>query len=141
MNQVQLFEPFSSEVLNDFFKGVIRPLQFEFANLAPSIRVEVSEKDDAYHVRAEVPGVRKEDIKVKIDGDRVSISAEAKKEESEKNHGKVIRSEFQYGVTSRTIGLGGDVDAAKATASYADGVLDLDLPKLPSAGARNLTIQ
>ncbi len=141
MSNLQIFEPFSTDAFNEMFKGLIRPLQFEFASLAPTIRVELSEKDDAYHVRAEVPGVRKEDIKVKIDGDRVSISAETRHEDKEKSHGKVIRSEFQYGVTSRTVALGGDVDAAKSTASYADGVLDLDLPKLPSSAAKTLTIQ
>jgi len=141
MNNLQLFEPFSTEAFNDMFKGFLKPLRFEYATLAPSIKLEVSEKDDAYHVKAEVPGVRKEDIKVKIDGDRLSISAENKKESDEKKNGKVVKSEFQYGVTSRAISLGSDVDASKSVASYENGVLELTLPKLPSAAARELTIQ
>jgi len=141
MSNLQLFEPFSTEAFNDMFKGFLRPMRFEFANRTDDIRLEVSEKDDAFQVKAEVPGVRKEDIKVKIDGDRVSISVETRQERDEKKDGKVIKSEFYYGAASRSVSLGCDVDPEKSTASYKDGVLELSLPKRPSTAARNLTIQ
>ena len=131
MSNMQLYEPFSPEIFTDFFKEFARPMRFDFAALAPTIKLEVSEKDDAFHIKAEVPGVRKEDIKVKIDGDRVSISAETRQEKDEKQNGKVIKSEFHYGTTSRVVSLGEDVDAEKATAAYENGVLNLNLPKRP----------
>ena len=140
MANLQLFEPFSTEIFTDMVQGFLKPLRFEYATLAPSIKLEVSEKEDVIHVKAEVPGVRKEDIKVKIDGDRLSISAEHKQESDEKKNGKVVKSEFHYGVTSRAITLASEVDAAKSAASYENGVLQLTLPKLPSAGVRELAI-
>jgi HSP20 family protein len=141
MNKLQLFEPFAPGAFNDFFRGVMQPMRFEFALPAPDINLEVSENDNAFHVKAQVPGVRKEDIKVNIDGDRVSISTESKQATDEKKNGKVIKSDFYYGAASRSVALGCNVDAEKSTATYANGVLELTLPKQPSSAARTLAIQ
>lgn len=80
-------------------------------------------------VRADIPGVKKEDIKVNVDGNVVSISAEVKQEKEEKEGERVIRSERYRGEVSRSFSLGQDVDEGAAQAKYADGVLELTLPK------------
>jgi len=106
------------------------------------MRVDVVEKDDAYQVKADIPGVKKEDINVRIDGNLVQIDAESKLEKDTRDEGgKVLRSERSYGSISRTFTLAQDVDDAKAEARYADGVLTLRLPKKASTASRKLAIQ
>jgi HSP20 family protein len=106
------------------------------------MRVDVSEKDNAYEVKADIPGVKKEDINIRIDGNIVQIDAEVKREKETKEDGdKVLCSERYYGNVSRTFSLADDVDDSKAEAKYADGVLTLQLPKKATAAARKLTVQ
>lgn len=105
------------------------------------IKLDVAEQDNAYTVKAEIPGVKKEDISVQIDGNVVSISAESKREKEEKEKGKVIRSERYYGAMYRSFALGHDIEEAKAEARYADRVLELTLPKKATAAAKKLTVR
>ena len=100
----------------------------------PEIKMDVSEDDRAYHVKAEVPGVKKEDIHVAVEDDRVSITAEVKKEKEEKKGETVLRSERYYGMQSRSFTLMHDVDQNKAEAKYQDGILELTLPKKSNGG-------
>ncbi len=105
------------------------------------IRMDVKEDDKAYIVHAEMPGVRKDDIHVTIDGDQVAISAEVKSEKDVKEGEKVLRSERYYGKVSRAFSLGQDVDQSAAEAKYHDGVLELKLPKKATSPSRELAIQ
>jgi HSP20 family protein len=116
-------------VLDDALRNYMRPLRWEPAPETPQIKVDVSEADDAYTVKAEIPGVRKEDIHVEIDGSQVMISAEVKKDTEEKKHGRVLRSERSYGFASRVFSVGVEIDHSKSVAKYLDGVLTLTLPK------------
>lgn len=106
-----------------------------------TFRMDVKETDQAYIVKAEMPGVAKEDIKVAIEGGNVSISAEVKKEHEEKEGENLICSERYYGQQSRHFSLAQDVDESKAEARYHDGVLELVLPKKASSGRKQITIQ
>ncbi len=90
---------------------------------------------------AELPGVKKEDIEVSIDGNHIAISAEVKKEHEEKNGERVLRSERYYGKFSRSFQLAQDVDESTAQAKYSDGVLQLVLPKKAAVSAKKLYIQ
>jgi HSP20 family protein len=139
MAGLQLFDPF--EGFEEAIKPFWRPVRFEMAAPTPSIKLEVSENDTGYQVKAQIPGAKKEDIKVKIDGNVVSISAESKQEKEDKKNGKVIKSEFQYGSAQRSFSLGTDIDSAKASARYQDGVLELVLPKKEGAKEATLAIQ
>ena len=85
--------------------------------------------------------MKKEDIHVTIDGNQVAISAEVKKEKEVKEGEKVLRSERYYGKVSRAFTLGQDVDEAAAQAKYANGVLELHLPKKVAPASRKLVIQ
>jgi HSP20 family protein len=106
----------------------------------PTIGVEVSETDQAYTVRAEIPGVKKEDIKVDVRGNRVSISAETRRESEQKEGSRLLRSELYYGQQSRSFTLEQDVDDTRAEAKYLDGVLELTLPKRAAGGGSKLEI-
>lgn len=141
MSTLQLADPFSMENFDEMFKSMMRPVRFEMVAPTPSIRLEVSEVDEAFKIKAELPGMKKEDIKIKIDGDTVSISAESRQQKEEKKDGKVLKSEFHYGAVSRVFSLGTDVDAGKAEAKYDNGILELTLPKRPSSSATTLAVK
>jgi HSP20 family protein len=108
---------------------------------AATFPVDVSENENAYTLRAEIPGVKKENINITIDGDTVAIGAEVKNEKEVKNGDRVLRSERHYGKIYRAFTLGQAVDETAASARYSDGVLELTLPKKAAAQAKRITIQ
>lgn len=131
-NEIARFEPFRGfdDLLRDFsLKPALRELQAE-----PRIRMEVTESDNAYTVKAEIPGVKKEDIKVDIDKNQVTISAESRRESEQKEGANVVHTERYYGQQFRSFTLAHDVDEEKTVAKYQDGVLELNLPKRASSG-------
>ena len=123
------------------FRTFMRPFRWETTPETPEIKIDVSEADEAYTVKAEIPGVRKEDIHVEIDGAQVLITAEVKKDKEEKKEGRMLRSERTYGFTSRMFTLGTELDRVKAEAKYLDGVLTLKLPKKVAAHTEPLKIE
>jgi HSP20 family protein len=135
-------DPFAiDDMFDDLFKGFfVRPVRFE-GQPEVQIKMDVKENDKEFTVHAEIPGVKKEDIHVNIEGNAVSISAEVKKEKEEKEGEKVLRSERYYGKVSRGFTLGQDIDEANAQAKYNDGVLELTLPKKAAGSAKKLTVQ
>ncbi|MDP1633633.1 MAG: Hsp20/alpha crystallin family protein [Gallionellaceae bacterium] len=140
MANISRYNP-SRDALDDLFRGFfMQPVRFE-GQPEIQIRMDVSEDDKAYKVHAEIPGVKKEDIQVNIEGSQVSISAEVKNEKEVKEGEKLLRSERYYGSVSRAFTLGQDVDESAAEAKYTDGVLELTLPKKVVASARKLVIQ
>jgi HSP20 family protein len=108
-----------------------QPMQF---------RMDVTENDKGYQVHAELPGVKKEDISITINGNEVAVSAEVKQEEVLKNGDTMLRAERFYGTIQRAFSLGQEVDEASAQAKYADGVLELTLPKKAAAAAKRLAV-
>lgn len=129
MANLTRYDPFSD--LDDLIRGfrllpVRVPKELEGA---PQIRVEVKEDDKNYMVNAEIPGVKKEDIKVTVDGNQVSISAEVKRESEKKEGERVVHSERYYGNVYRSFTLDSAVDDSAAQAKYTDGMLSLTLPK------------
>jgi len=131
----------ADNAFDDLFRGFfMRPVRFE-GQQDIQIKLDVSEDDKAYSVHAEIPGVKKEDIHVNIDGSQVSISAEVKNEKEIKEGEKLLRSERYFGKVSRTFILDQDVDEETAQAKYSDGVLELRLPKRSGAKAKSIAIQ
>ncbi len=125
--RISRFDPFRDmeEMMNNFW---MRPFLSE-REAVPSIRIDMTENDSAYMVYAEIPGARKEDINVSIEGNRVSISADVKSELEKQNGDKMIWHERYQGHESRSFTLDCEVDESKAQAKYVDGVLQLTLPK------------
>lgn len=143
MANITRYDPFdlALDPFDDLFRGFFRPVRFEGQPQQMQIKMDVKEDDKAYTVHAEIPGVKKEDIHVTIEGNQISISAETKKEKEVKEGEKVLRSERYYGKVYRSFSLGQDVDEATATAKYNEGVLDLTLPKKATTSAKKLAIQ
>ncbi len=140
MANIVRFDPFT-DTFDDMFRRVLRPMRWELEEQPLQIKLDVTENDKTYTVKAEVPGVKKEDINVQVDGNLVSITAEAKREKDVKDNGKVIRSERYYGSLSRSFSLASEVDQGGAQAKYADGILELTLPKKTTAAAKKLAVQ
>ncbi|MDO8251266.1 MAG: Hsp20/alpha crystallin family protein [Rhodoferax sp.] len=141
MANLRLFEPSLNEPFESVFRRFMSPLRLEKNLDDMDIRVDVVEKDAGFTVRADLPGVKKEDINVRIDGNLVQIDAETKSEkELKEDGGKVLRCERYYGAVSRAFTLTQDVDEAKAVAKYENGVLTLELPKKTTSSAKRLAI-
>ena len=137
-NDLTRFTPFND--MDDFFNGfMLRPV-FRGAPAEPQIKLDVTDEDKAYVVKAEIPGVNKEDIHVSVEGNQISISAEVKKEKEEKEGKKLLRSERYYGKVFRSFTLEKDVDQETAQAKYANGVLELTLPKKAGSAVKEVRI-
>lgn len=145
MSKLRLFDPDFNESFDTIFRRMMRPWRFERELLeGMDVRVDVVEKGGVYKVRADLPGVKKENINVRIDGNIVRIDAETQDaKEFKEEGGKLLRSERYYGAVSRTFSLADEVDESKATAKYSDGVLSLELPKKAAAStsAKRITVQ
>ena len=139
MANITRYNPFE-DFFNDFGKGFfVRPFAFP-QEVDLSIKIDVKENDKGYTVKADIPGVKKEDIQIDVENDEVTLRAEAKKEKEEKKDEKVVYSERGYGMVSRSFTLPSDVDAKSAAAEYKDGVLTLTLPKKSNGSAKRITI-
>lgn len=142
MSNLRLLDPTLSDSFETALRRFFSPALPDGENPQLKMRIDVSEEDNNYLVKADIPGVRKEDINVRVDGNIVQIDAEVKREKETKGIGdKVLRSERYYGTVSRTFSLAQDVDDSKAQARYADGVLTLELPKKATAASRKVTVQ
>jgi HSP20 family protein len=141
MAGITRYDPFG-DLVDDFFKGFfVRPVGFQAGEPARRMNIDVTEANGEYKVLAELPGVKKEDIQVNIDGDQVSISAEIRAEREAKDGEQVLHSERYFGKVARAFRLAQEVDESKASARYADGVLELTLPKKAAAAAKPLAVQ
>ena len=140
MANIARFSPFD-DTFDDLLRGFfVRPAGQEPGSAPAQCRVDVTEGEKAFTLRAEIPGVKKEDINITIDGDEVAISAEVKNEKEVKDGERVLRAERYYGKVYRAFALGQDVDEAAAQATYADGVLQLTLPKKAAAASKRIAI-
>jgi HSP20 family protein len=141
MANITRFDPFSTN-LNDLFEGLfLRPVRVDTnAGQQLQMKIDVTQNDKAYSVKADMPGVKKEDIHVEIDGNIVAISAEVKKEKEEKKDERLVRSERYYGRLERSFTLDHDVDEAAVEAKYSDGVLNLTLPKKAKTTSKQIAV-
>ena len=140
MANITRYNPFE-DLFDDFTRGFwVKPLAAP-GGQELKMKLDVEEDDKAYKVHAEIPGVKKDDIQVDVNGDQISIRAEVKREKEEKKGEKVLHSERYYGMVSRSFTLPTDVDEKGTVARYTDGVLDLTLPKKQGNGARRIAVQ
>lgn len=137
-NDIAGFEPFRE--MEDLLRDFRMVPAFRGFEAEPRIRVDVTETEQAYTLKAEIPGVKKEDIKVAVEGNMVTISAEIRQEKDE-NTGSMLRGERFYGQQSRSFTLPQEVDDANAQARYTDGILELTLPKRPGTARKQLSVQ
>jgi len=130
----------NDDPFDNLFRGILmRPVRTE-SGTDLQIRLDVSENETAYTVLAEIPGVKKEDIQITIDGNQVTISAEVKNEKEVREGEKLLRSERNYGNVARLFALAQEVDEDSSQATYTDGILKLVLQKKVAAKAKRITV-
>lgn len=131
-------DPFAD--LDELFRGSLLRPGMGGADLAPDMRIDVTEDDGAYKVKADIPGVSKEDIDVSVNDNQVSISAEIRRESTKKEGERQIVTERSYGQAYRSFTLPGAVSSDKANAQYENGVLTLTLPKKNNGSSHKLKV-
>ena len=124
-------------VLNRFFDDEV--LSKLVAEQQWSVAVDVIEEKDQYVLKADLPGIKKEDIKVSLEDNILTVEAE-RKAEAETDGKQIHRIERTYGRYQRTLNLGANVDAAKIRANYKDGVLELVVPKSEAAKPKSIDV-
>lgn len=107
----------------------------------PRIRMDVEETDKDYVIKADIPGMKKENIKVAIEGNTVSIQAQTTTEQEQKEGGNVVRRERYLGQQYRSFTLPQEIDEQGAQAEYESGVLKLSLPKKSGSISKTLSIK
>jgi HSP20 family protein len=142
MTKVSIYDPFA-DVFPTLFRNFFAETGDEGRNQGTQsvpMRVDVSESNGNYVVKADLPGVPKESISVDVDGNRVTIRAEVKRESEQKDGERVLRSERYYGTFARSFALAEEIDDEKASAKCENGVLELTLPKKSAPAAKRLQI-
>jgi HSP20 family protein len=122
-------------LFRSFFGGPIEEVEGFWA---PTVDIE--EDNDNYFVKAEIPGIKKEDVKISVRGNTLSVSGE-RKQESETKEKTFHRIERSYGRFMRTITLPSDVDPNKVKATYKDGILTISLPKPESTKPKEIEVE
>lgn len=129
------------EDMSDFLRGyLLRPF-IRNVDATAEMKLDVVDNDEEYVVVAEIPGAKKDDIHVSIEGNHVTITAEVRKEVEAKSDETLVHSERYYGTQSRMLTLAAEIDETKAEAKYENGLLTLTLPKKSGAMSKELTIK
>ncbi len=141
MANISRHDPFGAS-LADLFDGLfVRPVRLGIDGQNElAMKIDVKQDDKAYAVTAEMPGVKKDDIHVRVEGNLVSIEAEVKKEREEKKDERVVRSERYYGKLARSFTLEYEIDEASVQVAYSDGLLKLTLPKKMKSAAHQIAV-
>jgi len=142
MNALTRFERFD-DMFPELFRRFMQPMALNVEPMG-EIRLDIDENDKSYTVRAELPGVKKEDLRVEVDGNQVSISAEVRKDYEQKDKagtGRTLVRETYRGSASRSFTLAHDVDESGVVAKLEDGMLTLTLPKREGTRSRRVAIQ
>ena len=146
MSTLTRFNPFRSMArfdpaaeFDDLFRNFpLRPLMRDMETTLSEMRMDVQEDDAGYRVTLDVPGVHKEDIEVSVDGSRVTVQAEVKREET--REGKDLHVERYSGRTYRSFTLPQEIDRESCNAHYENGVLTLTLPRKGDGQSKRLTV-
>jgi HSP20 family protein len=125
---------------DNFFEGFFRPVRRGGETEAVTPAVDVVERAGEFVVKADLPGIKKDDIHITLQDSVLTISAESKKETEEKQGDRIIRRERRYGKFLRSMQLGQDIDESKVNASFDNGVLELTLPKKGEVQPKKVTV-
>lgn len=146
MSQMTQWNPFAGTRLNpansldELFRALVARPTWRASEVMPDIRVDVTENDTGFTVKAEIPGVERNDIEISADGNQLSIGAEVRRKSSKENDARALCTERFYGKAQRSFTLPSEIDAATASAHYEHGVLTLVLPKKKNGSSRRIAV-
>lgn len=131
---------FVNRFFNDFWNQDMNgtELMAEAESFRPGS--EIVKTDTGFQVKVSLPGVKKEDVKIELDGNLLTISGERHSEHKEQKH-NVLRSEISYGKFSRSFTLTNDIDKAGILADFSDGMLKVDLPVSEKSMPKSIEIK
>jgi HSP20 family protein len=141
MQNVISYDPRVDTGFDELFRGFFKPVRLEGAPTPVTIKMDVIETENGYVVHSEMPGVKKEDIDVAIEGNQVTITAEVKRESAKKEGDRLLRSERYFGNVYRSFTLPAELDESACEAKYDNGVLELKLVTKAAAPGKRLVIQ
>ena len=132
-------ENFQQEMNRLFDVTLQRPFKLGNGDKLGAPAVDITDEKDQIKVKADLPGMKKEDIEVNVENDVLTIKGE-KKEEKEVKEKDYIRSERYYGAFHRAFSLPAGIDASKVNATYKEGVLEITLPKKEGAKPKQIKV-
>ena len=140
MTNLVTYDPFTDTGMDELFRGFFAPVRLGGARSPVTIKMDVTETGDGYMIHAEMPGVKKEDINVEIEGNQVTLTAVAKREWEKKEGDKVLRSERYFGNVYRSFTLPVELNEELSEAKYHEGVLELKLVRKAPLGGKKLPV-
>jgi len=141
MQNLISYDPRTDTGFDELFRGFFKPVRLEGAPTPVTIKMDVIETENGYRVNSEMPGVRKEDIDVAIEGNQVTITAEVKREWDQKEGDRLLRNERYFGNVYRSFTLPAELDESACEAKYDNGVLELKLVQKAAAPGKRLAIR
>ena len=141
MQNLISYDPRTETGLDELFRGFFKPVRLEGAPTPVVIKVDVTETENGYLVHAEMPGVKKEDIDVAIEGNQVTITAEVKQEWEKREGDRLLRNERYFGSIYRSFTLPVELDESACEATHDNGVLELKLVRKTAAPGKRLAIR
>jgi HSP20 family protein len=136
-----LYDPRTETGLDELFRGFFKPVRVEGAPTPVMIKMDVTETDRGYLIHSEMPGVKKDDIDVAIEGNEVTITAEVKQEWEKKEGDRLLRNERYFGNIYRSFSLPAELDQSACEAAYENGILELKLVRKAAAPGKRLAIR
>jgi HSP20 family protein len=141
MQNVISYDPRTETGLDELFRGFFKPVRVESAPTPVMIKMDVTETENGYLIHSEMPGVKKSDIDVAIEGNQVTITAEIKQEWENKEGDRVLRNERYFGNVYRSFTLPAELDQSACEAAYENGILELKLVRKAAAPGKRLAIR
>ena len=141
MQNLISYDPRTDTGFDELFRGFFKPVRFEGAPTPVTIKMDVFETETGYLVHSEMPGVKKEDIDVAIEGNLVTITAEVKRDWEKKEGDRLLRGERYFGNIYRSFTLPAELDESVCEAKYDNGVLELKLIRKAAAPGKRLAVQ
>jgi HSP20 family protein len=141
MQNLISYDPRTDTSYDELFRGFFKPVRVEGAPAPVTIKMDATETENGYLIHAEMPGVRKEDIDVAIEGNQVTVTAEVKQAWEKKEGDRMLRNERYFGNVYRSFTLPAELDESASEATYDNGVLELKLVKKAAAPGKRLAIR
>jgi HSP20 family protein len=141
MQNLISYDPRTDTSYDELFRGFFKPVRVEGAPAPVTIKMDATETENGYLIHAEMPGVRKEDIDVAIEGNQVTVAAEVKQAWEKKEGDRMLRNERYFGNVYRSFTLPAELDESASEATYDNGVLELKLVKKAAAPGKRLAIR
>jgi HSP20 family protein len=142
LTRIERMDDSIPDLFTDLFRRFMRAPDWLPSMPSPEeMKVDIVESDKAYVLKADIPGAKKEDVRVHIDDNFVNISAEIKEDKAPAGNGtRTLLHELHYGSMSRGFSMAQQIDEKLAQAKFENGILTLTLPKRPESQGTLLKI-